>query len=138
MKVINCFIICQILYVDLTFEISFYHDVFFDFVWWKTLECYIHRALRRARWIDVIFTARYVAWGECNVLSKNVSRDVSKSEDIFWSHIIKLDMYLKWIKNWILNHLLYFFFVYKWDLVLCMFLEYEEFEETKGVIRIRK
>ena len=77
-----------------TLKISFYHDVFFRFVWCKTLECYIQRALRRTRWVNVIFTVRYVAWGEYSVLSKNVSRDVRKD---IWNHIIKCNKVCQWL-----------------------------------------
>ena len=79
-KVINCFIIWHILYVSFTLKISFYRDVFFGLAWCKTLAFYIHRTLRHARWINAIFTARYVRWGEYNALSENVTRDVNQSE----------------------------------------------------------
>jgi len=46
-------------YVAFTLKISFYH-VFFGLAWCKTLQCYIHRTY--------------------NVLSKNVTRDVSQLE----------------------------------------------------------
>jgi hypothetical protein len=45
LKVINCFIIWHISYVAFTLKISFYHNVFFGFIWCKTLECYIHCTL---------------------------------------------------------------------------------------------
>jgi hypothetical protein len=59
LKVINCFIIWHILYVDFTFKISF------------SLVSYGTR-----RW-NVIFTSYDVLRGDYNVLSKNV---VSQSE----------------------------------------------------------
>jgi hypothetical protein len=51
------------LYVSFTLKISFDHDIFFGLAWW-----------------NVIFTSRDVTRGEYNVLSKIVTRDVSRSD----------------------------------------------------------
>ena len=48
------------LYVAFTLKISFYHDVFFGFVWFKTLEYYMHSTLRHTRWIYHFITYSYV------------------------------------------------------------------------------
>jgi hypothetical protein len=67
-------------FISFTLKIRFHHNVCFGWDWCKTLECYINRTLRHARWINVIYTGPYVMRGEYNVLSKIVTRDVSQSE----------------------------------------------------------
>jgi hypothetical protein len=76
------------LFISFTLKIRFHHNVWFGWDWCKTLECYINRTLRHARWMNVIYTGPYVMRGEYNVLSKIVTRDVSQSEkNNIWSHI---------------------------------------------------
>ena len=75
LKVINCFIIWHILYVIFIFKMSFYRNVFFGLAWYVT-----------SRQVNKFYI--YLVRDEYNVLSKNVTRDVSQSEktlsEVIW------------------------------------------------------
>jgi hypothetical protein len=58
-------------------------------------ESWIKQNCNKVPMKEIFCTARYVAWGEYSVLSKNVSRDVRK--DIIWSHIIKCNKVCQWL-----------------------------------------